>query len=101
MKAATGRQPIYALGDSPQELARLVRQAEVFAPFTRQLFQQAGISPGMRVLDVGCGAGDVTFLTAELVGRSGEVIGADISAPAIEWCRHRVAPKASATSAFS
>lgn len=31
----------------------------------------------MRVLDVGSGAGDVAFLTADLVGETGEVIGAD------------------------
>jgi SAM-dependent methyltransferase len=100
MKAATGQQPIYALGDSPQELQRLVRQAEVFAPFTRQLFQQAGINPGMRVLDVGCGAGDVSFLTAEQVGDSGEVVGVDISASAIEWSRHRAAMQGFANVSF-
>jgi len=91
MKSAAGQQPVYALGDSRQELERLVQQAEVFAPFTRQLLRQAGISPGMRVLDVGCGTGDVTFLAAELVGSSGEVVGADISASAIEWSTHRAA----------
>jgi ubiquinone/menaquinone biosynthesis C-methylase UbiE len=29
--------------------------------------------PGMRVLDVGSGAGDVAFLAADLVGPGGEV----------------------------
>jgi ubiquinone/menaquinone biosynthesis C-methylase UbiE len=29
------------------------------------------------VLDVGSGAGDVAFLTADLVGKTGEVIGTD------------------------
>ena len=52
--------------------------------FTRQLFEQAGISSGMRILDVGCGAGDVAFLAAALVGPNGEVIGADRSAAAVE-----------------
>jgi ubiquinone/menaquinone biosynthesis C-methylase UbiE len=37
----------------------------------------------MRVLDVGSGAGDVAFLVAGLVGRSGEVIGTDRSSSAI------------------
>jgi SAM-dependent methyltransferase len=89
MKAATSQQPIYALGDSQQELERMARQAEVFAPFARQLFQQAGIGSGMRVLDIGCGAGDVTFLAAKMVGPSGEVVGADTSASAVEWSRNR------------
>ena len=74
------RQSSYALGHSEHELERLSRQAEVFAPFTRQLFEQAGISSGMRILDVGCGAGDEAFLAAELVGPNGEVVGADHSA---------------------
>jgi len=67
----------------------LLIQAQVFAPFTRQLFEQAGIGPGMRILDVGCGAGDVAFLAADLVGPSGEVIGADRAAAAVRWATDR------------
>ena len=58
----------YAPGHSERELKRLTRQAQAFEPFTRQLLQLAGIDSGMRVLDVGCGSGDVTFLVADLVG---------------------------------
>jgi ubiquinone/menaquinone biosynthesis C-methylase UbiE len=65
----------YALGHSEKEVDRLSRQAEAFGPFTRQVFEQAGIKPGMRVLDIGCGGGDVAFLAAELVGPTGEVVG--------------------------
>jgi len=79
----------YALGHSAQELERLSRQAEVFAPFTRQLLKQAGIRPGMRILDVGCGAGDVTFLAADLVGPTGKVVGTDHATAAVEWARAR------------
>src|SRR5712691_13549134 len=85
MRIAAGQQTTYALGDSEQELERLELQAKIFAPFTRQLFEQAGISSGMRILDVGCGAGDVAFLAAALVGPNGEVVGADHSAAAVEW----------------
>jgi len=53
---ATGL-PSYALGHSEQELARLCRQGQAFLPFTRQLFEQAGIGANMHVLDVGSGAG--------------------------------------------
>jgi SAM-dependent methyltransferase len=37
----------------------------------------------MRILDVGCGAGDVALLAAELVGESGAVVGIDRSEAAI------------------
>jgi SAM-dependent methyltransferase len=47
------------------------------ADFTTRLFVDAGIHEGMRILDVGCGSGDVSFLLARLVKESGEVIGID------------------------
>ncbi len=79
------RQSSYALGHSDRELKRLAHQAQVFAPFTRQLFEQAGIGPGMRILDVGSGAGDVSFLASEFVGPNGEVVGVDREVAAVEW----------------
>ena len=75
--------PAYVLGHSDRELSRLTTQARLLEPVTRQFLLDAGIRAGMRVLDVGSGAGDVAFLAAELVGRSGEVIGADTAAPAV------------------
>lgn len=84
MKETPTQHPTYALGHSEQELERLSRQAQVFEPFTRQLLQQAGISTGMRVLDVGCGGGDVAFLVADLVGPSGEVMGVDRATGAVQ-----------------
>lgn len=40
----------------------------------------AGILPGMRVADIGCGSGKTTSCLFELVGRTGECIGVDASA---------------------
>jgi protein-L-isoaspartate O-methyltransferase len=77
----------YALGHSSRELDRLSFQGNVFAPFTLQLFMQAGIKPGMRVLDVGSGSGDVSFLAAELVGENGRILGVDRSAAAVDRAR--------------
>jgi len=54
-----------------------------------KLFEQAGVGPGMRILDVGCGAGDIAFLAADLVGPSGEVVGADRAAAAVAWATAR------------
>jgi 2-polyprenyl-3-methyl-5-hydroxy-6-metoxy-1,4-benzoquinol methylase len=89
METPAGRQSFYALGHSEHELQRLTRQGQAFEPFTRQLFKEAGISAGMRALDVGCGSGDVSFLAADLVGPSGEVVGVDRERKAVEWADAR------------
>lgn len=79
----------YALGRSPQEYARLARQAEIMKPMTRRLFSDAGIGPGMTVLDLGSGAGDVAMLLAEMVGPKGRVIGLDLDHDAMQHARER------------
>src|SRR5438067_12503934 len=89
METAASQHSVYALGHSEHELKRLSDQAGAFAAFTRQLLEQAGIAPGMRVLDVGSGAGDSAFLAADLVGQGGEVIGADPAPAAVEWANTR------------
>ena len=79
----------YVLGHSDQELARLNEQARIVEPITRRFFGDAGLVPGMRVLDVGSGAGDVSFLAADLVGDTGAIIGVDRSSAAVEVARAR------------
>lgn len=86
---ATSTKPDYVLGHSEHEIARLEAQARLLAPITRRFFCEAGIGLGMRVLDVGSGAGDVAFLAAELVGTEGQVVGTDSAQAAIEVARSR------------
>ncbi len=43
----------------------------------------------MHVLDVGCGAGDVSFLCARLVGTEGRVVGIDRSPESIALATQR------------
>ena len=81
--------PIYPLGHSDKELDRLIHQAGFWGVLTEQVFRLAGIKPGMRVLDVGCGTGDVSFLAARLVGSEGSVTGVDKSPEAIEVASQR------------
>jgi 2-polyprenyl-3-methyl-5-hydroxy-6-metoxy-1,4-benzoquinol methylase len=65
----------YAPGHAPSEIERLIDQGRWFGDLTEQLFRDAGMIPGMSVLDVGCGTGDVSFLALSLVGSGGKVIG--------------------------
>lgn len=79
----------YALGHSERELKRLETQAALIDPITRRYFLEAGLEPGMRVLDIGSGAGDVAFLAAEIVGPDGEVVGVDRVPEALASARAR------------
>ena len=47
---------------------------------TKALLDMAAMAPGMRVLDVACGAGDQTIQAAMRVGPTGSVVASDISA---------------------
>jgi hypothetical protein len=67
---AAGRMPGYALGHSGRELERLALQDRIVGPLTRRFLEDAGLAPGMRVLDVGSGAAaaaDWLRMIAELV----------------------------------
>ena len=63
--------PGYVLGSDDTEIARLQTQAEFLAEQTTLLLHRGGIRPGMRVLDLGTGPGDVAFQVAEMVGPDG------------------------------
>ena len=79
----------YVFGYTEAELQRLIRQSAFYAEFTEEILRSAGIGQGMRVLDVGCGVGDVSFLAARLVGPSGVVVGVDASQEALALARRR------------
>lgn len=81
--------PTYVLGHSDAELRRLIEQAAFFGDLTADVFRRAGLSEGMRVLDVGCGVGDVAFLAASMVGPEGRVHGIDRAAEAVTVAKQR------------
>ena len=83
----SGQAPDYLFGQSADETERLRLQAKMFAPYTARFLEDAGISRGMKVLDVGTGAGDVALLVADLVGEEGTVIGVDFNPELIESSR--------------
>jgi len=79
----------YVMGHDDRERRRLRLQASILNPLTEHLFRRAGISPGMHVLDVGCGVGDVSLLAARLVGPDGLVTSVDIDPRALETVESR------------
>ena len=79
----------YVLGHDDAELQRLAEQSAFYADLTEDAFRRAGLAPGMRVLDVGCGAGDVSLLAAAMVGPTGDVLGIDRSQDAVATARRR------------
>jgi ubiquinone/menaquinone biosynthesis C-methylase UbiE len=89
MSEANKLEASYFLGHSDAENLRLQTQAKILRPITERLLRSAGIRPGMRVLDLGTGAGDVAMLAAELVGRSGAVVGVDRNSQVLSIARER------------
>src|SRR5215472_2224709 len=83
----------YFNADRAAEDERLLAQSRLFDPLTRRLLEAVGLAPGMRVLDLGSGAGNVARLAAELVGPTGAVVGIEKDAEAVEFARrHTNAP---------
>ena len=63
--------------ESDQEILRLKLKTDR-ATLEKQA-NWAGIQPGMRVADIGCGAGKTTFYLKKIVGPKGEAVGIDSS----------------------
>lgn len=85
----TDREMTYTMGRSKEETERLIQQSGLYEDITRRLLRDAGLFAGMKVLDIGSGAGDVAFAAADLVGSEGEVVGVDMNAEILETARTR------------
>jgi len=83
MKAA------YVLGSTQGEHDRLMRQARLISNVTKHFLEDLPLHPGMRVLDVGAGTGDVAMLISNIAGPQGAVVCVDADAAALEIARDR------------
>lgn len=90
----------YALGHADIEIQRLLLQGRLYNDHTEHALRLAGLRPGMRVLDVGCGPGDVSFVAARLVGPTGTVLGVDAAGDVVEFARTRAAERGLSTVKF-
>ncbi len=89
MSAEDRKDATYVLGQSEGEMQRLIKMAQLQEKSTRRMFEDAGIAPDMKVLDVGSGAGDVAMLAGRMVGPTGSVIGVDTNSTVLETARAR------------
>jgi SAM-dependent methyltransferase len=80
----------YALATGEAADYRLRLLHGLYGPGTRRLLLEAGLRPGMRAADLGCGVGMVTALLAELVGPDGQVTGIDASAAQLAQASERL-----------
>jgi len=73
---------------APEELAAA---EEVYSFGCGNPLAFSHIEPGQRVLDLGCGAGLDLILAAERVGKSGEVVGIDMTQGMLDRARKNIA----------
>jgi len=81
----------YVLGTSDRERQRLIVQARHLRDQTLDAFRWGGITSGIRVLDIGCGVGDVAMLAADLVGPTGSVVAIDRDTDNLAFAKQRAA----------
>ncbi len=77
----------YVLGYRQAEQERLQRQALQLAAESERLFDQIGIRPGARIVEIGCGPRGCLDLLACRAGPAGRVIGIERSEDAVALAR--------------
>src|SRR5215469_17478023 len=77
----------YSLATGPSAVRRLMILHNIYARFGRKILLKAGLKPGMKVADFGCGVGMVSRMLAEIVGPPGAVVGIDASLEQVEQAR--------------
>ncbi|MDP3733676.1 MAG: class I SAM-dependent methyltransferase [Nanoarchaeota archaeon] len=58
--------------------------------YDQWLFEQLNLTPGLSVLDLGCGTGKHLFKFPEIVGENGNIVGVDISEESLTKCRRKI-----------
>jgi ubiquinone/menaquinone biosynthesis C-methylase UbiE len=79
------------MGNSEAETQRLIKQGQHLDRVMFHFLEDAGLAPGMRVLDLGSGAGDVALAAAAIVGPDGSVEGIDQHENVLKTARQRAA----------
>jgi len=77
----------YILATGGKDVRRLRILHQVYGPGTEAMFGRLGLRDGLRVLEVGCGSGNIACWVAERVGPGGSVLGIDNSPGQVEQAR--------------
>src|SRR5690348_14138525 len=77
----------YFLGHSSVEQKRLQQQAGELAEESARLFDQIGLKPGSRAVEIGCGPQGCLELLSSRVGPAGSVVGIELSEEAVQLAR--------------
>jgi len=77
----------YILSTGGKDTTRLRLLHEAYGPETRAVLHRAGLRPGLRVVEIGCGTGNTACWVAEQLGPEGSILAVDISPEQIEQAR--------------
>lgn len=81
----------YPFANRTEEFERLVQQNQLFDGSTETTLREAGLAPGMTVLDLGTGTGAVAAIAGRIVGASGRVESIDNSEKSVASAREHLA----------
>lgn len=77
----------YIIRGGDPGVERLAVLARVMRPGSQAVLERAGIAPGINVLDLGCGSGDMTVEIARMVGPTGRVVAIDNDDRALDFAK--------------
>jgi SAM-dependent methyltransferase len=83
----------YVIRGGKQGYERLLLLSRDRWPDTAALLERAGLAPGMRGIDLGCGGGEVTMEIARLVAPGGSVTGVDMDEIKLDLARQAAAAR--------
>ena len=90
----------YTLATGVAAARRLHLLHNAYGPVGRRVLEEAGVGPGMRVADFGCGVGATSGELARLVGPGGHVTGIDYSGAQCEQARQVCAARGITNATF-
>jgi 2-polyprenyl-3-methyl-5-hydroxy-6-metoxy-1,4-benzoquinol methylase len=88
-RAMTEHSEHYILATGGKDVKRLRLLHEVYGPGTEALLHRVGLRDGQRVVEVGCGSGNIACWVAQQIAPGGSVMAIDIAPDQIEQARQQ------------